>query len=112
MNVSLEQQQQFQHDLERLTDCVNRLSERMVVLETLDERHALLCPYQVDIRRASNNLARIGKLEDGLDTYRKETTDKLHKVDLYLARISALSGAGGVLVGGLLIPFIQKMLGL
>ena len=101
MNVSLEQQQQLQHDLQRLTDIVNSLERRMAVAESLDERHAALCPYKTDINRASNNITRLSGLED-----------KVTDLRLNMARIAGIIGLAGTVTGGLIVPLIQKALGL
>ena len=117
--VTLDQHSQLTRDLERLTALVNQqgdivrdLHERMAVLQAMDEKHALLCPYQVDIRRASNNLARIDKIENAFAEYAKAVNEKLGSVDRHMTKTTTIFGMVGVLVGGLLIPFIQSLMGL
>ncbi len=119
MDVTMEQQRQFEKDLERLTanighmntmlehmgESVGRLDSRIAILEALDERHSQLCPYKVDIERSKNNREAIKKNADDIKELSDMVTGQRILTAGHAATLSSLSALAGGIISGLISRF-------
>ncbi len=85
-------------DVKAANDNIARVLDRLVRLETVSERHGALCPYQVDIARASNNKDRLEKLEAAMGD-----------IKVQMARAGFMGGMGGGGAVGILAMLVYGM---
>jgi len=121
MDVTMEQQRQFERDLDNLTtnighmntmlermgEQVGRLDSRIVILEALDERHSLLCPYREDIRSARNNKEIIGQHSEAIEKIQSALGDQKGVNAKTAAALASLSG----IIGSALTTLVSRFLG-
>jgi len=121
MDVTMEQQRQFERDLDNLTtnighmntmlermgEQVGRLDSRIGILEALDERHSLLCPYREDIRSARNNKEIIGQHSEAIEKIQSALGDQKGINGKTAAALASLSG----IIGSALTTLVSRFLG-
>jgi chromosome segregation ATPase len=121
MDVTMEQQRQFERDLDNLTtnighmntmlermgEQVGRLDSRIGILEALDERHSLLCPYREDIRSARNNKEIIDQHSEAIETIQSALGDQKGVNAKTAAALASLSG----IIGSALTTLVSRFLG-
>lgn len=121
MDVTMEQQRQFERDLDNLTtnighmntmlermgEQVGRLDSRIGILEALDERHSLLCPYREDIRSARNNKEIIDQHSEAIEKIQSALGDQKGVNAKTAAALASLSG----IIGSALTTLVSRFLG-
>jgi len=121
MDVTMEQQRQFERDLDNLTtnighmntmlermgEQVGRLDSRIGILEALDERHSLLCPYREDIRSARNNKEIIDQHSEDIEKIQSALGDQKGVNAKTAAALASLSG----IIGSALTTLVSRFLG-
>mgnify|MGYP001430092128 CR=1 FL=1 len=121
MDVTMEQQRQFERDLDNLTtnighmntmlermgEQVGRLDSRIGILEALDERHSLLCPYREDIRSARNNKEIIDQHSEDIEKIQSALKDQKGVNAKTAAALASLSG----IIGSALTTLVSRFLG-
>jgi len=121
MDVTMEQQRQFERDLDNLTtnighmntmlermgEQVGRLDSRIGILEALDERHSLLCPYREDIRSARNNKEIIDQHSEAIEKIQSALGDQKGVNAKTAAALASLSG----IIGSALTTLVSRFIG-